>query len=167
MKAILFAVLAGLCWGVGELFTKSVLHSKQIGPITAITIRSTVALPILWMFYIFAFGSLHNEPRDWFKGADSTVITKLVLGSGVIAGALAMLFFYLALSMGEISRIKPIAFALAPATAVILGWLFLGESMTPRKAIAVLLILAGVVLLTGGQPTPAHQPPEEQTPATE
>lgn len=167
MKAIILAVLAGLCWGIGELFTKSVLHSKQIGPITAITIRSTVALPILWAFYLLAFGSIHTEPRDWFRTADNAVIAKLVLGSGVIAGALAMLFFYLALSMGEVSRIKPIAFALAPATAVVLGWLFLGESMTARKAIAVLLILTGVVLLTGGT-TPAHtNPVEEQTPSAE
>ena len=45
MAAIVLAVLAGLAWGIGEVFTKSVLHSKQIGPITAIAVRSSVALP--------------------------------------------------------------------------------------------------------------------------
>ena len=44
MQTILFAVLAGLCWGIGEMFTKSVLHTKQIGPITAIAVRSTFVL---------------------------------------------------------------------------------------------------------------------------
>jgi uncharacterized membrane protein len=33
--------------------------------------------------------------------------------------------------------------------AVGLGWLVLGEAMTVRKAVAVGLIVAGVVLLTG------------------
>jgi uncharacterized membrane protein len=48
MKAVLIAAAAGLCWGVGELFTKMVLHTGKIGPLTAIAVRSTVALPILW-----------------------------------------------------------------------------------------------------------------------
>lgn len=153
MKAILLAVGAGLCWGVGEVFTKSVLHSGKVGPITAITIRSTVALPILWAAYWFAMRA-GAEPRQWFRigapgGTDWATALKLVLGSGVIAGAAAMIFFYSALHLGEISRIKPIAFALAPATAVLIGWLVLKEPMTARKALGVAAILAGVVLLTG------------------
>lgn len=150
MRAIFFAVLAGLCWGIGEVFTKSVLHSKQVGPLAAIAARSTVALPLIWAAYaIAAYGMKSStEPRGWLH-ADGAVMAKLVLGSGVIAGALAMIFFYTALSMGEISRIKPIAFSLAPATAVLLGWLVLGEGMTWRKAVGVGLILLGVVVLTG------------------
>ncbi len=151
MRAILFAVLAGLCWGVGEVFTKSVLHSKQVGPLAAIAVRSTVALPLIWAAYAIAVYGVKSpaEPRAWLQ-AEGPVLGKLVLGSGVVAGGLAMIFFYTALSMGEISRIKPIAFSLAPATAVLLGWLVLGEGMDWRKAAGVGLILAGVVLLTGG-----------------
>lgn len=48
MLAVVCAFLAGLCWGVGEVFTKSVLHSKQVGPLAAIAVRSTVAIPVLW-----------------------------------------------------------------------------------------------------------------------
>jgi Integral membrane protein DUF6. len=59
-----------------------------------------------------------------------------------------MICFYAALNFGEVSRIKPIAFALAPATAVLIGWLALGEPMTARKAAAVALILTGVVMLS-------------------
>ena len=46
------------------------------------------------------------------------------------------------------------------ASAVILGWLILGEAMTVRKGIAVTLILIGIVMLTG-ESTPnrtAEQP---------
>ena len=155
---ILLAILAGLCWGVGEVFTRSVLHSHQVGPLTAIAIRSTVALPLLWLAWAAGSGviaapplGLRGEPS--ILDADRGTVAKLVLGSGVIAGAVAMICFYGALSLGEISRVKPVAFALAPATAVVLGWLVLGEEMTWRKASAVALILAGVVLLTGGGAT--------------
>lgn len=150
MKAILFAVLAGLCWGIGELFTRSVLHTHRVGPVTAIAVRSLVALPVLWgVWALCVFGlKMPGEPRDWLQSGTPTLL-KLVLGSGLIAGAGGMIFFYLALSAGEISRVKPIAFALAPATAVILGMLLLGEPFTIRKVIAVALILTGVVLLTG------------------
>lgn len=148
MKAIVFAVLAGVCWGVGELFTKSVLHGKQVGPVTAIMVRSTVALPLLWLAYFFAYYGLRTEPRAWWR-ADAATLLKLTLGSGLVAGGAAMIFFYMALNYGEIGRVKPIAFTLAPAVAVVLGWLVLGEAMTVRKLIAVALILAGVILLTG------------------
>lgn len=149
MKAVLFAVLAGLCWGIGELFTKSVLHTKQVGPFTAIAVRSTVALPFIWGAYLIAVHRFGAEPTRWWRTAEPATLWKLALGSGLIAGAAAMIFFYAALSLGEVSRIKPIAFALAPATAVLLGWVVLHEPMSLRKAAGVALILAGVVLLTG------------------
>ena len=147
MPAIIVAVLAGLCWGIGELFTKSALHSKAIGPITAIAVRSTIALPVLWLVYAIVVPIRKAEPTSWTK-ADSSVLMKVGLGSGLLAGAAGMICFYLALHLGEVSRIKPIAFAVAPATAVLLGWLVLGETMTTSKGIGVGLVLAGVVMLT-------------------
>lgn len=147
MKAILFAVLAGLFWGVGEVFTKSVLHTKQIGPVTAIAVRSLIALPVLWLVYAIVVHGAKMEPANWTK-AEPATLWKLVLGSGLLAGAGGMICFYAALNFGEVSRVKPIAFALAPATAVLIGWLILGEPMHARKAAAVTLILAGVVLLS-------------------
>lgn len=149
MKATLLAVAAGLCWGIGELATKSVLHSGKVGPITAIAVRSTVALPVLWLAYYIAVPRLKAEPADWLR-ADAPILLKLVLGSGLVAGAAAMICFYAALHVGEISRVKPIAFALAPAVAAVLAFVLLGETLTPRKAIGILTILAGVLLLTGG-----------------
>lgn len=147
MKAAFLAILAGVCWGVGEFFTKQVLHTGRVGPITAITVRSTVALPVLWFVYVLFVQSRGIESRDW-TGAGAGTLLKLVLGSGLVAGAAGMLCFYGALHLGPISKVKPVAFALAPVIGVLLGWLVLGETMSPRKAVAGLLIVAGVVLLT-------------------
>ncbi|MCP3904098.1 MAG: EamA family transporter, partial [Planctomycetes bacterium] len=120
MKAILLAVGAGACWGIGEIFTKSVLHTGRVGPLTAIAVRSLVALPILWLAYVAAVHWTKSEPRDWTAAGTPTLL-KLGLGSGLMAGAAGMILFYAALSMGEISRVKPVAFTIAPATAVVLG----------------------------------------------
>ena len=149
MKAMLLASLAGLFWGVGEVFTKSVLHSGKIGPVTALAVRSTVALPVLWItWWIVSRRGL--EPTGWTQ-ADGPTLAKLVCGSGLIAGAGGMIFFYLALHAGDISRIKPVAFTLAPATAVLIGWLVLGDTMSTQKIVGIGLVLAGVVVLTGGK----------------
>lgn len=155
MWAIICAAGAGLCWGIGELFTKSVLHSGQVGPLTAIAVRSTIALPLLWAAQLLAVKGFSSEPANWVSGSTTSTLTKLALGSGIVAGAAAMILFYLALSLGEVSRVKPVAFALAPATAALLAWLVLGESMTPRKAIGIILVIAGVVALAGGNSNPA------------
>ncbi len=147
MKSILVALAAGLCWGIGEVFTKSVLHSGRIGPLTALAVRSTVALPLIWLALLAAGSVIRAEPRGWLS-APPPVLLKLLLGSGVLAGAAGMIFFYTALSLGEISRVKPIAFTVAPATAALLGMLVLGEPLTARKLAGIACLLVGVVLLT-------------------
>ncbi len=161
MNAILLALAAGLLWGVGEVCTRSVLHTKSIGPLAAIAMRSTIALPAIWLAYVVATRAigLDSEPRTWAGGMSTKTWVLLIGGSGLAAGAGAMICFYGALSLGEVSRIKPVAFATAPAVAVLLGWLLLGEAMSGRKALAIMLILAGVVLLTGS-PKPASVTPE-------
>ncbi|MCA9280013.1 MAG: EamA family transporter [Phycisphaeraceae bacterium] len=154
MKPVLLAIMAGVCWGVGEVFTRSVLHSGKIGPMTAVMIRTAIALPVMIAAWVVAVHVLKSksEPAGWTH-APADVWAKLLLGSGVVAGGLALIFFYWALSLAEVSRIKPIAFGTAPALAVILGWLFLGEGLTLKKCIAVAFIVTGIVLLTGGSHT--------------
>lgn len=149
MRAVILAVLAGLCWGVGEVFTKMVLHTERVGPLTAVAVRSAVAIPVLIAFAWWSIGMTKTEPAAWTQAGTGT-LAKLILGSGLVAGAGGMALFYLALGAGEVSRVKPIAFAIAPAVGALLGWLALGEAMTLRKALGVCAILVGVVLVAGG-----------------
>lgn len=151
MRAILCAVLAGLCWGVGEIFTKKALNTGKVGPMGAMLVRAAVTLPLAYAAFAVASGVWKSEAAGWMKDAGAPVWMMLVLGSGLLAGFAGVFFFYLGLSLpgGEISTLRPIAFALAPATAVVLGWLVLGEGISVRKAVACVLILAGIVMLTG------------------
>jgi transporter family protein len=148
MAALILAVLAGFCWGVGELCTKSVLHTHKIGPLTAIALRSTIALPLIWFAWWLIVRRLALEKRPELAALTTADALKLILGSGLTAGALGMICFYAALNLGDISRIKPVAFTVAPAVAVVLGWLVLHEPISLQRGVAVLLILSGVVLLT-------------------
>jgi transporter family protein len=164
MRAIALAVMAGTCWGVGELCTKMVLHTHRIGPVTAIAVRSLVALPFLILAYVVVVPVLGAEPRTWWRSLETADVLRLVIGSGLIAGAGGMICFYSALNLDDISRIKPVAFTVAPAVAVVLGWIVLGEPMSLRKAVAVAMILGGVVLLTGA-PAKREAPPAVTVPA--
>jgi transporter family protein len=148
MKATLIALLAGLCWGVGEAFTKSVLHTGKIGPFTAMAVRTTVALPVIWITVLIAMRTMsrESEPANWLQAGTPTLL-KLFFGSGLIAGAAGMLSFYVALSLGDISKVKPIAFATTVAVAVLLGWLVFQEAMPWTKVLAVMLIISGILLL--------------------
>jgi drug/metabolite transporter (DMT)-like permease len=150
MLPILLAIGAGLCWGIGELATKSVLHAKTVGPLTAVAVRTTVALPIVWAAALCASHILKwkSEPTNWWAASSTPTLAKLFLGSGLFAGAIAVLLFYAALNVGEIGRVKPIAFALAPAFAALLGWLILGEPMTTKKIAGIALMLTGLVVIT-------------------
>ena len=112
-------------------------------------IRTFVALPIIllaWWLMLKGVGGLQVEPS--VRQMDAGDWVKIIVGSGLLAGALGIIFFYAALASGDLSVVKPVAFALAPAIAVVLGWLVLGESMNIRKVIAVAFIVTGVVMLS-------------------
>ena len=152
MQAIIFAVVAGLCWGIGEVCAKAVLHTHKVGPFFAVALRTTLALPIIWGAYLVA---RKLAPQGAGKGLalsgeDALTIKQWALllgGSGVVAGAFAMIAFYISISMGEVSKMKPIAFTIAPATAVILGTMFLGEALTLPKLLGLCLIIAGLCVM--------------------
>jgi uncharacterized membrane protein len=169
MKAILCAILAGLCWGVGEIFSKWALNTGQVGPMAVQMVRAAVTLPLTIVALLVAANFSNGEVPGWWRHLDGKVWLMLIGGSGLLAGFAGVFFFYLGLSLpgGDISKLRPIAFSLAPATAVLLGWLLLHEPMTVRKAVAVVLIIAGILLLAGGGKPTDQLKHALTTPATE
>jgi bacterial/archaeal transporter family protein len=148
MKPILFAVLAGLCWGVGEFLTKSVLRTGKIGPFSVLLVRAVMELPPALIAYFIAVSWLRTEPSGWWK-LEAPLQARLILGPGVLAGFAGVLFFYLGLKFGPITTVKPIAFSIGPAVGALLACTLLGEQMTVVKAFGIVLVLAGVVLVAG------------------
>jgi uncharacterized membrane protein len=155
MQALIFAVVAGLCWGIGEVCAKAVLHTHKVGPFFAVALRTTIALPIIWGAYLIARRLAPDGAGKGLalRGEDALTLKQWLLllgGSGVVAGAMAMIAFYISISLGEVSKMKPVAFTIAPAAAVVLGAVFLGEALTVRKVIGVVIVLLGVLVIASG-----------------
>lgn len=141
MKAEIFALLTAMAWGIGGYFEKKGLHLGNLSPQMGITIRTGVALVILAAVSFPQWKSLSQ--------AGSKALWMMVLGGGVVAGALGMLCFYTALKGAPLGRVMPIAFT-SPLFGVLMGLVFGGEPLTWKTLLGVLLTVGGIIVLTFG-----------------
>lgn len=143
MKPVFFAILTAVCWSVGGFFEKKGLLMGNLSPVMGITIRTASALLVLG---IVSFPYWKTLP-----GAGTVPLLYLVLGGGVLAGSLGMLFFYTGIATGELSRVIPIAFGLTPLLGFLLGVFILKEPATASKLLGVAFISIGVLFVAGGR----------------
>jgi transporter family protein len=141
MKPQLLALVTAMAWGIGGYFEKKGLHAGHLSPVVGITIRTAVALVIL---------SLASWPQwSTVPKAGPKALSMMVVGGGVVAGAVGMLCFYAAIKGAPLSRVMPIAFT-SPLFGVLMAVLFGGETLTTQHVIGILLTIGGIVLLTVG-----------------
>lgn len=138
---ILFAILAGVAWGLGGYFEKAGLKAMGIPPIAGITLRTFVALILLGVLSIPAWKEIAN-PADW------KAWLMIIIGGGIIAGSLGMWSFYSALASSENLGITlAIAFAFSPIAGTLFG-LFRGDQpMDWKIAVGLIAIVIGIVLI--------------------
>ncbi|MDD3826627.1 MAG: EamA family transporter [Anaerolineae bacterium] len=139
MKPQLFALLTAAAWGIGGYFEKKGLHLGNLSPQMGITIRTAVALVIL---AIASYPQWKTLPQ-----AGGKALLMMVVGGGVVAGAVGMLCFYTALKGAPLNRVMPIAFT-SPLFGALMGLILGGEPLTPKTAAGMLLTIGGIVLLT-------------------
>jgi uncharacterized membrane protein len=138
---IVFAVIAGLAWGVGGYFEKAGLKALGLPPIAGITLRTAVALVVLG---VVSYSSWHaiahpSDMRAWLM---------IVIGGGVVAGSLGMWSFYASLANSEnLGVTLAVAFALSPIAGTVLGLVRGTQEMDVKTALGLLLIIAGIVLV--------------------
>src|SRR3990167_6920676 len=131
MEAFLFALLTAFIWGFVPFLEKIGLSSVE--PTAAYLVRCSGVVIGVVMVICF-YSPFPSIGKMGFKP-----IFFLVL-AGVLAGFVAQLVFYRALKTGEISRIIPVT-SCYPLFTFVLGWIFLGEQITPSKLVGILLIL--------------------------
>jgi len=141
MKPQLFALLTAAAWGVGGYFEKKGLHQGQLSPEMGITIRTATALVIL---AVVSFPQWKTLPQ-----AGPRALLYMVLGGGVVAGALGMLCFYAAIKGAPLGQVMPIAFT-SPLFGALMGIIFGGEPLTLKTILGTLLTVGGIALLTVG-----------------
>jgi transporter family protein len=81
--------------------------------------------------------------------AGTKALLYLVVGGGVVAGAVGMLCFYTALKGAPLGRVMPIAFT-SPLFGVLMGLILGGEPLTVKTAAGMALTIGGIVMLTIG-----------------
>ena len=139
MNPQLLALFTAMAWGIGGYFEKKGLHLGGLSPQVGITIRTAVALVILGVASIPQWKTISQ--------AGPKALTMMVLGGGVVAGAIGMLCFYAAIKGAPLNRVMPIAFT-SPLFGALMGILLGGEPLTWKIALGTLLTIGGIVVLT-------------------
>jgi bacterial/archaeal transporter family protein len=139
MKPQLLALLTAIAWGVGGYFEKKGLHYGNLSPQIGITLRTLVALAIL--------AAISFPQWKTVSQAGPKALWYIVIGGGVVAGAIGMLCFYAAIKSAPLGRVMPIAFT-APLFGVLMATLLDGEPLSPKVMIGMALTIGGIALLT-------------------
>src|SRR4030067_104754 len=136
MKPELLAIFTALAWGAGGYFEKKGLHLGNLSPQVGITVRTAVALMFLALVSFPQWKTLSQ--------AGPKSILYLVIGGGVVAGALGMLCFYAAIKGAPLSRVMPIAFT-SPLFGAAMGIWLGGEPLTAKTIMGMLLTGGGII----------------------
>jgi len=99
-----------------------------------------------------------GDINDYSPTALTDVFLKTFTNSTIWLGIFSLLVFFvsylLALSWADFSFVQP-ASAIGYAVVAVLGYLMLGEIVSPRRWIAVVFICAGVALVGRTEPRTA------------
>ena len=131
--ALASAFFAGLTAFLGKMGVVNI-NSNLATFIRTIVVLVFTAVLLSW-----------QKAWQWPQGASQKAWIFLILSG--IATALSWLCYYRALSLGPVSKVAVID-KLSVAFAIILGVLFLGESLTWQVTLGAVLIILGAVIIT-------------------
>ena len=137
----LLALFTAMAWGIGGFYEKKGLHLGNLSPQMGITIRTAVALVIL--------GAVSFPHWKTVTEAPPRALLMMVIGGGVVAGAVGMLCFYAAIKGAPLTKVMPIAFT-SPLFGALMGVIYGTEPLTPKTIFGMLLTIGGIVVLTVG-----------------
>ncbi len=133
---ILYALLSAGFAGAVAIFGK--IGIKNIDGTLATTVRAI----IMTVFLLATSALMHKFPL--IKTIDSKALLFITLSG--LAGAISWIFYILALKYGPASGVAAVD-RLSIVFVVVLAALFLGEAMTIKSAMGLILIVGGALLL--------------------
>jgi bacterial/archaeal transporter family protein len=139
MKPQILALITAICWGVGGYFEKQGLKLGNLSPQMGITIRTFVALIIL--------GVVSFPQWKTVTQVGSRALIYMIVGGGIVAGAIGMLCYYAAIHGADLGKVMPIAFT-SPLFGVAMGLIFSHDALTWKTGLGMALTVGGIVLLT-------------------
>jgi drug/metabolite transporter (DMT)-like permease len=90
-------------------------------------------------------GAIHLTMSNWFE-TFIRVITQLPILGGLACYALSLVVWIMGLSRTDVTIAYPML-SLGYVVAAAGAWLFLGETVSPQRLLAIAVIMIGVVLL--------------------
>jgi len=137
MSWLTFAILSAIFAALVSIFGKIGLQNVDSNTATAIR---AVIMTIFLFGVVFFQGNLGKIPEIM---EDRKALLFIIL-SGV-AGATSWIFYFLALKVGEVSKVAPID-KLSVVLAAVLALFFLGEKISLLNGAGIALITIGVIL---------------------
>lgn len=93
-----------------------------------------------------AVGAIHLTAQNWFS-TGLQLATQLPIIGGLTCYVVSVLVWIIALSRVDVSIAYPMV-SIGYIINALGAWYFLGEALTAQRALAIGIILVGVVLLT-------------------
>ncbi|MSU51741.1 MAG: multidrug transporter [Opitutus sp.] len=143
------AILLGcVSWGIGSIYSRHAKHGAEPFVASALQMLGGGAALALAALVHGDFGRLDINvvtPRSWGALAYLTTVGSLVGFST----------FVWLMKHSTPARVSTYAYV-NPIVAVLLGWLILGEPITPRTIVASVIIVAAVAIITTEKARPAQ-----------
>lgn len=155
LSAIFAMLMAGMAWGCFSVLGRG--QSRHLLMITQAFICGSVFAIIWWLFRLYWIQSSHSLPAfgvAWL-GLDRAGLWSAIV-SGALASGLGYAFWYWLRDQLPVSVAAAIQL-LVPVMTALLGWLWLGESMTLRQLIFGSALLLAVLGLSYSAKTHKHQ----------
>ena len=149
---LFFALLSALFAALTNIFVK--LGVAQLNSNMATLIRVAVIIIMTTAIVV--------ARNEWVNPSQIASRTWLFLVLSGVATGLSWLCMYYALSIGEVALVTPVD-KLSVVLAMILGVVFLGESLSGRQWLGGALILAGVLLVAAPAKNAAEPAPAAKT----
>ncbi|WP_026245149.1 DMT family transporter [Alkalispirochaeta alkalica] len=146
------ALATALCWAITSLSFEAA--GKRVGSLQVNLLRLAFALPVFTAYLVARQGQIFPGDADWH-------IWFWLSSSGIVGFFLGDLFLFQAfVDVG--ARMAMLIYASVPPMTALLGWLILGEALTPGQFGAMAVTMAGIVLVTTVQPP---GPPKSAAPS--
>ncbi len=137
-KGYLMVLGGGICWATTGIFG-TVLFRQGIDPLLVASGRLSLAALVFFLLLLSKYRSNFQLKR--------AELPRLIL-FGFVGVALFNMFYLQSISLLGVS-VAVVLLYTAPAFVILLSRIFLKEMITPLKVVALLLTIAGVVLVAG------------------
>ncbi|MBQ2865750.1 MAG: DMT family transporter [Clostridia bacterium] len=136
-SALLYIVLAGVLWGSSGIFV-NLLSPYGFTPVQMTCMRSVVSALCMGIYLLV-------RDKSCFKVTLPQLLLYALSGVSVFGTAT---FYYAAIGYSSVS-VAAVLMYTAPVFVMICSVAFLGEKFNLRKALSVVLVIAGSVLVSG------------------